>query len=41
MSNEAFAQQFLKTNYRMAFNTVKMELVNLFSASRLGPLTIN
>lgn len=41
MGNEAFAQQFLKTNYRMAFNTVKMELVNLFSASRLDPLTIN
>lgn len=41
MGNEEFAQQFLKTTYRMAFNTVKIELTKLFSASKFKPFTIN
>ena len=41
MGNEEFAQQFLKTTYRMAFNTVKIELTKLFITSRFKPFTIN
>ena len=33
MGNEEYAQQFLKTKYRSAFNKVKMEFATLFSAA--------
>lgn len=33
MGNEEFAQQFLKTKYRSAFNNVKIEFTNLFAAA--------
>ena len=33
MGNEEYAQQFLKTKYRSAFNNVKIEFTNLFSVA--------
>ena len=33
MGNEAYAQQFLKTKYRSAFNNVKIEITTLYSVA--------
>ena len=33
MGNEEYAQQFLKTKYRSAFNKVKIEFAHLFAAA--------
>lgn len=33
MGNEEYAQQFLKTTYRRAFNKVKIELAHLFATA--------
>lgn len=41
MGNEEYAQQFLKTEYRRAFNKVKIELAHLFSAARFKPFTVD
>lgn len=41
MGNEEFAQQFLKTTYRRAFNKVKIELAHLFSAARFKPFAVD
>lgn len=41
MGNEEFAQQFLKTSYRRAFNKVKIELAHLFSAARFKPFAVD